>query len=205
MKFTNVKHCWFILIAMLVAGSALAMAATAIPTGTILPVRLNSTISSANSKAGDKISATVMQNAPLPSGAEIKRGAKLTGEVVSVTRATARNPGKSHCDGKQITPGQQNCSDSNESPCCGYYDGSRTGWHSPYGPRPGYATVGLFHRPNRRRNCVSNRRRRCIRRASSRQAGRQWHSRPSKSEFRSWVPRASGRRSSAGSVLGILL
>jgi hypothetical protein len=88
------KHFWVILIAMLAAGSAPAIAATEIPTGTILPVRLNSTISSANSKAGDKISATVMQNVPLPSGAEINRGAKLRGEVVGVTRATDTQPGQ---------------------------------------------------------------------------------------------------------------
>ena len=103
MKFTNMKHCWVILIAMLAAGSTPAMAATAIPTGTILPVRLNSTISSANSKAGDKISATVMQNVPLPSGAEINRGAKLTGEVVGVTRATDNQPGQVTLRWKTIT------------------------------------------------------------------------------------------------------
>lgn len=103
MKSTNMKHCWVILIAMLAAGSAPAMAATAIPTGTILPVRLNSTISSAKSKAGDKISATVMQKVPLPSGAEINRGAKLTGEVVGVTRATDTQPGQVTLQWKTIT------------------------------------------------------------------------------------------------------
>jgi hypothetical protein len=103
MKFINTKHCWVILIAMLAAGSAPAMAATAIPTGTILPVRLDSTISSTHSKAGDKISGTVMQNVPLPSGVEINRGAKLTGEVVGVTRAADNQPGQVTLRWKTIT------------------------------------------------------------------------------------------------------
>ncbi len=103
MKFTNMKHSWVILIAMLAAGSAPAMAATTIPTGTIIPVRLDSTISSANSKPGDKLSATLMQNVPLPSGTEIHRGTKLTGEVVGVTRATGTQPGQVTLRWKTIT------------------------------------------------------------------------------------------------------
>ena len=94
MKSTNMKHRWVVLIAMLAVGSPPMMAGTTVPTGTILPVRLDSTISSANSKPGDKISATVMQNVPLRSGAEMHRGAKLAGEVVSVTRATATQGGQ---------------------------------------------------------------------------------------------------------------
>ncbi len=103
MKFTNIKHCWVILIAVLAVGSTPTMAATTVPTGTILPVRLDSTISSANSKPGDKISATVMQNVPLRSGAELHRGAKLAGEVVSVTRATATQGGQIALQWKTIT------------------------------------------------------------------------------------------------------
>jgi hypothetical protein len=94
MKFPNMKLCCLILVAVLAAGWTPAMAATTIPTGTILPVRLDSTISSSKSKPGDKISATVMQNVPLPSGTEIRRGTKLAGEVVGVTRATGTQAGQ---------------------------------------------------------------------------------------------------------------
>jgi hypothetical protein len=107
MKFTNRKHRWVILIAMFAAGSTPAAAAATVPTGTILPVRLDSTISSEKSKPGDKISATVMQNVPLRSGAEIHRGAKLAGEVVSVTRATAAQGGQIALQWKSITLGKK--------------------------------------------------------------------------------------------------
>jgi hypothetical protein len=63
-----------------------------VPAGTILPVRLNSTISSANSRAGQVITARVMQAVPLASGAEIKAGSKLVGHVVDVTPANAGTP-----------------------------------------------------------------------------------------------------------------
>jgi hypothetical protein len=61
---------------------------TSIPTGTVLPIQLDSTISSAKSKPGQRISATVMQSVPLGSGAEIHRGAKLIGEVLKVSPST---------------------------------------------------------------------------------------------------------------------
>jgi len=64
----------------------------AVPAGTILPVRLNSTISSANSRAGQVVTARVMQDVPLASGAEIKAGSKLVGHVVDVTPANAGAP-----------------------------------------------------------------------------------------------------------------
>jgi hypothetical protein len=61
-----------------------AFAHIRIPAGTIIPVRLDSTISSAKSKPGQRISATVMQNVPLGPGAEIHRGAKLIGQILEV-------------------------------------------------------------------------------------------------------------------------
>src|SRR6202162_4172580 len=62
---------------------------TTIPVGTILPVRLNSTISSYKSKPGQKITGSVMQNIPLPHSASIKEGSKAVGHIVDVTAANS--------------------------------------------------------------------------------------------------------------------
>src|ERR1035437_8883023 len=51
----------------------------AIPAGTILPVRLNSTVSSAKSKPGQMITGRIMQEVPLSSGIRIKEGSKVVG------------------------------------------------------------------------------------------------------------------------------
>jgi hypothetical protein len=77
-----------VLVLALAFMSIPAFANVSIPAGTVLPVQLDSTISSAKSKTGQKISATVMQNVPLGSGAEIHRGAKLIGEVVKIVPST---------------------------------------------------------------------------------------------------------------------
>jgi len=58
-----------------------------IPAGTILPVRLNSTVSSAKSKPGQVISGRIMQDVPLSSGTRIKEGSKVAGRIVEVTPA----------------------------------------------------------------------------------------------------------------------
>lgn len=83
-----------LIIGALALVSIPAFANISIPAGTVLPVQLDSTISSAKSKPGQKISATVMQNVPLGSGAAIHRGSKLTGEIVKVTRSTGSAGGQ---------------------------------------------------------------------------------------------------------------
>ena len=65
-----------------------------IPGGTILPVRLNTSISSARSKANDRISATLMQDVTLPNGAKIRKGARVTGHVVEAVAGSATDGGK---------------------------------------------------------------------------------------------------------------
>jgi hypothetical protein len=62
--------------------------ALTVPSGTILPVRLNNTLSSAKSKPGQVITATIMQDVPLLAGARIKAGSKVLGHIVEVTPAT---------------------------------------------------------------------------------------------------------------------
>lgn len=58
-----------------------------VPVGTILPVQLNSSLRSDKARAGDQISARVMQDVPLPGGRKIHAGAKVTGHIVSARPA----------------------------------------------------------------------------------------------------------------------
>ena len=55
-----------------------------IPSGTILPVRLNTALSSTKSKLRQNITARVMQEVPLPNGSKIRDGAILVGHIVEV-------------------------------------------------------------------------------------------------------------------------
>jgi len=67
-------------------------AAPQIPAGTALPVRLNSTVSSATSHVGEIITARIMQNVPLPGAGTVRAGAKVIGHVVNVAPATQASP-----------------------------------------------------------------------------------------------------------------
>lgn len=58
--------------------------AITVPPGTILPVQLNSSLSSAKSRAGDTVRAHLMQDVPLADGRKIPRGSKLFGKVTAV-------------------------------------------------------------------------------------------------------------------------
>src|SRR5216683_5082004 len=60
----------------------------AIPPGTIIPVRLNSTLSSAKCRKGQVITGRIMQDVPLSPGVRIREGSKVLGHVVEVTPAT---------------------------------------------------------------------------------------------------------------------
>src|ERR1700733_14544029 len=61
-------------------------AQSAIPAGTILPVRLNTSLNSRKVKPGQMITARVEQDVPLPNGSTIHAGAKLFGHVLDVKR-----------------------------------------------------------------------------------------------------------------------
>lgn len=82
----------FALIAFFAIPSGLR-AANSIPPGTILPVSLNSTLSSAKSRPGQIITARIMQDVPLPDGSAIRAGAKVIGHITSVTPASNRARG----------------------------------------------------------------------------------------------------------------
>src|ERR1700691_4480395 len=59
----------------------------AIPSGTILPVRLNSSLSM-KTQPGAVIPVRVMQGVVLPAGGTIRAGAKVIGHVIAVTPVT---------------------------------------------------------------------------------------------------------------------
>ena len=63
--------------------SATTLAAQNLPAGTALPVMLNSTLKSKDTKAGERIEGKLMQQLLLPSGLKIKSGSHVTGHVVS--------------------------------------------------------------------------------------------------------------------------
>ena len=73
------------LVLIVLAGFPAVLPKETIPRGTFLPGLLNSSVSSKNSKSGQPLQATVMQEIQLPDGNKIRRGAKIIGHVVSVT------------------------------------------------------------------------------------------------------------------------
>lgn len=72
--------------------SSALLAQTVIPPGTVLPTQLNSSLNSQKSKSGQKISARVMQDVPLPNGRKIPAGAKVIGQVMDVTPGSTGTP-----------------------------------------------------------------------------------------------------------------
>ncbi len=73
------------LLVILLAFSAQALAEISIPAGTILPVSLRSSSNSKKSKAGQVITARIMQDVPLSAGEKIPAGAKVIGHVIEAS------------------------------------------------------------------------------------------------------------------------
>jgi hypothetical protein len=71
------------LITALLAFCSAACAQSAIPAGTVLPVRLNSSLDSIKNKPGQVITARIMQDVPLPKG-QIPAGARVVGHIARV-------------------------------------------------------------------------------------------------------------------------
>ncbi len=63
-----------------------------IPVGTVLPVMSSTTLDSAKSKPGEKITATLSEDVPLASGETIRAGAKILGEVVASSLSPNSTP-----------------------------------------------------------------------------------------------------------------
>jgi len=76
--------CWVL--------SAAVLCGQQIPSGTALPVMLNSTLDAKKNKPGRKVSARVMQSVPLPGGGRIPAGSQIVGHVLQVSGSTATSP-----------------------------------------------------------------------------------------------------------------
>ena len=74
-----------LLIVLLLSAGSLAQ--DAIPTGTILPVQLNSSLCSRKAHAGQLVSARLMQDVPLSPRSRLPAGAKLIGHIVTAKPA----------------------------------------------------------------------------------------------------------------------
>jgi hypothetical protein len=72
-------------VVLLVAASTILAAQQGVPIGTILPVRLDSTLSQ-RSFPGQSIKGTVMQEIHLPNGIKIPERAQVLGEVTAIDR-----------------------------------------------------------------------------------------------------------------------
>lgn len=67
--------------------SAIILAAQDLPPGIALPVMLSSTLDAKKDKPGETIEGKTMQEALLPSGDTIKRGSRVTGHIVAVSKS----------------------------------------------------------------------------------------------------------------------
>jgi len=82
-----------------------------IPAGTIIPVRLNSTLRSDQSRSGDAVTATVMQDVVVGSGETLPRGSKVTGHVIeAIAPGNRSDESKISFQFDQVVLGNQNVS-----------------------------------------------------------------------------------------------
>ena len=86
MKWLHIAAVCVLSVAVLIAQQ--------IPSGTALPVMLNSALDAKKDKPGRKVSARVMQDVQLPDGARIPAGSHIVGHVLSVNAATAASPSR---------------------------------------------------------------------------------------------------------------
>jgi hypothetical protein len=80
-------------LAVFFIAAGVIFGATLVPDSSILPARLEMTLSSKDSKPGEVISTRIMQTVPLPGTFKIAADSKLTGQVMSIQPATADTGG----------------------------------------------------------------------------------------------------------------
>ncbi|MGO9405211.1 MAG: hypothetical protein ACLPVW_17240 [Terriglobales bacterium] len=75
-------------LAGLLVLTAESLAQNAIPAGTILPLQLNTSLNLRTTRPGQIVTARLMQDVPLPSGARIRAGSRAIGRVLDVVEAS---------------------------------------------------------------------------------------------------------------------
>src|SRR5271168_2762602 len=88
-RFALTLLCAFFLVSAANAQQPRSPDNLSIPPGTILPVRLIPSMSSANARPGRVITGRIMQDIPLPAGIKIREGSEVIGHVLEVIPATA--------------------------------------------------------------------------------------------------------------------
>jgi hypothetical protein len=81
---------FFLPLALLVICTA-AVAQNSIPPGTVIPVALHGSLTTAKSKPGQLVKARVMQDIPLGEGSKVRAGSYVEGKVISVTPPSNRS------------------------------------------------------------------------------------------------------------------
>lgn len=66
------------------SGNMATVSGAALPVGTILPITLKKTLSLEKAQAGELVEAKIMQEVPLPNKGKIRRGAEVSGTILSV-------------------------------------------------------------------------------------------------------------------------
>jgi hypothetical protein len=74
-------------VAAVIFCSFITLQAQELPTGTTLPVMLGSSLDAKKDKPGETIGGKTMQEVLLPSGMMIKRGSKVTGHIIAVSKS----------------------------------------------------------------------------------------------------------------------
>ena len=97
-----------LLFVSLIAISLQLQAQETVPVGTIVPVQLNSSLRSEKAKAGEQITARVMQDVPLASGRKIHSGAEVIGHVISAQPADNGKGGEISLRFDTLKIGKQN-------------------------------------------------------------------------------------------------
>lgn len=74
--------------------SAGLLAQNAIPSGTILPLQLSTTIRSKDARPGQTVTARIRQDVPLSPSGKIPANSRVIGQIVAVTPASHSHPGQ---------------------------------------------------------------------------------------------------------------
>lgn len=81
----------FSMVALTFAASAFAQSRLTVPAGTVIPLRMESYLSSASSRVGDRFTATVFRNVEVDGVVAIPEGSKVEGRVTQVTPAERKS------------------------------------------------------------------------------------------------------------------